>query len=163
MRCKRVIITRSFGNEREHTANPIHRKESLLLSMNTLLKIGKWYWIGIFILASLIEVKQTSQYHLWFYYTHIPLLLFIILLIFHRNWLSWLFMIFVCVYGLYDLFLYAPLASSPTRMDFGFNLSYFYHESRFSTPVRLTTNPVFFYFFTLVFFFTKPVRRKYFK
>lgn len=133
--------------------------------MNMLLKIGKWYWITIFIAVAVLETTHAFQHESllkWtLYYSHIPLMLFIVLLIFHRNWLSWLFMIFICVYGLYDLFMYAPKASSPTAMDFGFELSYAFNRSIIRTPVRLLLNPIFFYFFTLIFYFTKPVRRKY--
>jgi len=132
--------------------------------MNTLLKIGKWYWITIFIAVSALETARVFQYKSfvrWIYGSHIPLMLFIVLLIFHRNWLSWLFMIFVCVYGLYDLIKYAPKASSPTAMDFGFRLSYFFNTSVIRTPIRFLLNPIFFYFFTMIFYFTKSVRRKY--
>jgi len=132
--------------------------------MNTLLKIGKWYWIAVFIAVAVLEIIQGFHRDIplrWIYHSHVPLMLFIVLLIFHRNWLSWLFMIFICVYGLYDLFMYAPKASSPTAMDFGFKLSYAFNKSVIRTPVRLLLNPIFFYFFTLIFYFTKPVRRKY--
>ena len=132
--------------------------------MNTLLKTGKWYWIAVFIAVAVLEIIQGFHRDIplrWIYHSHIPLMLFIVLLIFHRNWLSWLFMIFICVYGLYDLFMYAPKASSPTAMDFGFELSYAFNKSVIRTPVRLLLNPIFFYFFTLIFYFTKPVRRKY--
>jgi len=133
--------------------------------MNTLLKIGKWYWVTIFLSVAALETAQAFQYKSfvrWIYDSHIPLMLFIVLLIFHRNWLSWLFMIFICVYGLYDLFMYAPKASSPTAMDFGFRLSYSFNMSVIRTPIRLLLNPIFFYFFTLILYFTKAVRRKYF-
>ena len=132
--------------------------------MNTLLKTGKWYWIAVFIAVAVLEIIQGFHRDIplrWIYHSHIPLMLFIVLLIFHRNWLSWLFMIFICVYGLYDLFMYSPKASSPTAMDFGFELSYAFNKSVIRTPVRLLLNPIFFYFFTLIFYFTKPVRRKY--
>lgn len=137
----------------------------ILLYMNTLLKIAKWYWIAVFIAAAALEILQGFQRDSlarWVYQSHIPLMLFIILIIFHRNWLSWLFMVFICIYGLYDLFIYAPKASSPTVMDFGFRLSYAFNTSAIRSPARFLLNPTFFYFFTLIFYFTKPVRKKYF-
>ncbi|MBC6110129.1 hypothetical protein ACFOG5_16255 [Pedobacter fastidiosus] len=134
--------------------------------MKTLLKIGKWYWITIFMAVAVLEITQGFERNSlirWVYHSHIPLLLFIVLLIFHRNWLSWLFMVFVCMYGLFDLFAYAPQASSPTKMDFGLGVSLIFIASPLSTLVRLSVNPLFFYFFTLIIFLTRPVRHKYFK
>lgn len=132
--------------------------------MNTLLKIGEWSWTIIFGGIILMELMMIANHELRFYRSHISLLLFIILLFFHRNWLSWLFMVLLCVYGLYDLFVYAPTASDATRMDFGFRTCYFCYENirikRICYFAQLS--PFLFYFFTLIFYFTKPVRKRYF-
>lgn len=132
--------------------------------MNTLLKIGKWYWTIIFGGIILMEIMMIANHELLFHRSHISLLLFIILLFFHRNWLSWLFMVLLCVYGLYDLFVYATIASVATRMDFGFNTYFFCREKINIKPVPYLANlsPLLFYFFTLIFYFTKPVRKRYF-
>jgi hypothetical protein len=133
--------------------------------MNTLLKIGKWYWTIIFIAVAVLEIIQGFQRNnllRWIYYSHIPLMLFIVLLIFHRNWLSWLYMIFVSAFGLYNLFTWGLIASSPTSMDFGFWPSYLSNTYPYRRIIKILTSPEFFYFFTLVLYFTKPVRKRYF-
>lgn len=133
--------------------------------MNTLLKIGKWYWIGIFIVVAILEIAQGFQRNnlvRWIYHSHISLMLLIVLLIFHRNWLSWLFMIFVCTFGLYNLFTWGLIASSPTSMDFGFWPSFLSNPYQYGRIIKILTCPEFFYFFTLILYFTKAVRRKYF-
>lgn len=131
--------------------------------MNTLLKIGKWYWLLIFVIVIFIEVEQISNYYLRFYRSHIPLLLFIGLLIFHRNWLSWLFFIFICAFGLYNLFTWGLIASSATSMEFNYYLRHGLDGYPYRRIASLLTAPEFFYFFSLIVFFTKPVRKKYFK
>lgn len=133
--------------------------------MNTLLKIGKWYWIAVFIAVAVLEIVQGFHRDIplrWIYHSHIPLMLFIVLLIFHRNLLSWLFMISVCVFGLYNLFTWGLIASSPTSMDFGFWPSYLSNTYPYRRMIKISTSAEFFYFFTLVLYFTKPVRKRYF-
>ncbi|CAH0207589.1 hypothetical protein SRABI27_01903 [Pedobacter sp. Bi27] len=134
--------------------------------MSMLLKIGKWYWMAVFIVVAVLETIHAFQHESllkWtLYYSHIPLMLFITLLIFHRNWLSWLFMITLCAFGLYNLFTWGLIASGPTSMDFGFWPSYLSNIYPYRRIIKISTSPEFFYFFTLILYLTKPVRKKYF-
>lgn len=134
--------------------------------MNILLKFGKWYWIIIFIAVAVLEIIKGIQHthtFRWLYHSHIPLMLLITLLIFHRNWLSWWFMICTCVFGLYNLFTWALIASSPTSMDFSYYLRHGLGNHSYRILVSSLSAPQFFYFFTLILYFTRAVRRKYFQ
>ena len=134
--------------------------------MNTLLKIGKWYWITIFIAVAILETTHAFQHESllkWtLYYSHIPLMLFIVLLISRRNWLSWLFMACLCSFGLYNLFTWGLIASGPTSMDFNYYLRRELDNHPYQRIASLLTAPEFFYFFSLIVFFTKSVRKRYF-
>lgn len=128
------------------------------------LTILRWLLIAFFVLLIIVEVCYAENRK--YYYLNdrrIGLLLLLVPVFLIQNRFTWLLMLVISSYGLYNYFTYARIASSYTTMEFTARLSAVcFVESHHSLAARLCNGFSFiFYISTLILFLTPYIRRKY--
>ena len=96
-------------------------------------------------------------------YSYVLLLMFLSVLLVYRNKVTWLIMLGVCVYGVFNIIRYGSTVAFATSMDFTANLNHFIFSGASHQVFKrmLGLFPLFFYLLVFVTFLIRPLRKYY--
>lgn len=96
-------------------------------------------------------------------YSYVLLLIFLSLLLAYRNKVTWLIMLGVCVYGVFNIIRYGSTIAFAASMDFTANLNHFIFNGASHDLFKrmLGLFPIFLYLLVFVTFLIRPMRKYY--
>lgn len=127
------------------------------------MKITKWITISILIAFIISELYFIVQDALSVKRSHLLAMIFLIILLLLRNKFSWLFLLILCVFGIYNMIILAPHSSAGVPMDFTHTVNYHLFNGYTNSNIYqiISVFPLVLYSVLLVFIILKTGRRYY--
>lgn len=118
--------------------------------------------IFLFTIFSL-NIMVCIMYSINFGYSSIPLLIAIILLLLTKNKVNWFGFIFLCLYGIYNIFYDGSMSSNVLVMDFTYPAQVLIKKELNLKYIRqfVSLIPLIFYCLQFIFLMAKSTRRTY--
>jgi len=125
-------------------------------------RVEKVIYVFLFTIFS-VNIVICTIYGINFRYSSIPLLIAIILLLLIKSKFNWFGFIFLCLYGVYDIFYVGSMSSNVLVMDFMYPAHVFIKKELNVKYIGqfVSLIPLIFYCLQFIFLMAKSTRRTY--